>query len=133
MKHRVAHHVQKVKGRVKGQSLSQDSWLLALLAINALVIVVLAFWSLTHIRPTELSVPIRFTSFTNFDALGRWYQLYEILGISLVVFAVNTVLAYVAHPSSRLISALLLLVSLQVSVVGVAMIVGFTAINFGGV
>lgn len=120
-------------GRVRGHQLFNDNALVFVVLVNVALLLGLLFWSLTHIKPTELSVPIRFTSFANFDILGKWFQLYELFATALIVFGVNLVLALVAHSKYRFVSATLLLVSAVTTSVCFAMLVGFTAINFGGV
>jgi uncharacterized membrane protein len=120
-------------GQVRKHQLFRDNVLMLAVLINVALLLGLLFWSITHIRPTELSVPIRFTSFANFDILGKWYQLYELFVIGLLVFMINLGLALVAHSKSRLASAALIGVSIVVSLVCFGMLVGFTAINFGGV
>ena len=120
-------------GQVKKHQLFSDNVLVLAVLVNIALLLGLLFWSLTHIRPTELSVPIRFTSFANFDVLGKWYQLYGLFVTALLVFMVNLGLALVAHSKSRLVSAALLSVSIVIFLVCFGMLVGFTAINFGGV
>lgn len=127
---------KKIKGRigqVKQHQLFSDTPLLILVLINLALLAGILFWSLTNISPTELAVPVRFTSFANFDLLGKWYQLYELFGIAVVTFIINLVLALVAHSIYRFVSAALLCVSIVVAVYCAAMLVGFTAINYGGV
>jgi uncharacterized membrane protein len=120
-------------GQVRKHQLFSDNVLVLAVLINVALLLGLLFWSLTHIRPTELSVPIRFTSFANFDVLGKWYQLYELFVTALLVFMINLGLALVAHSKSRLVSGALLSVSIVICLVCFGMLVGFTAINFGGV
>ncbi len=120
-------------GQVKKHQLFSDNILVLAVLTNVALLLGLLFWSITHIRPTELSVPIRFTSFANFDVLGKWYQLYELFVSALLVFMINLGLALVAHSRSRLISGALLAVSIVICLVCFGMLVGFTAINFGGV
>jgi hypothetical protein len=120
-------------GQVKRHQLFSDTPLLIVVLFNVAILLGLLFWSFNNIKPTELSVPIRFTSFANFDILGKWYQLYELFLIALTVFACNLVLALVAHSKHRFLSVVLLGVSVVVSILCFAMLVGFTAINFGGV
>ncbi len=120
-------------GQVKRHQLFNDNVLVLAILVNAALLLGLLFWSVTHIHPTELSVPIRFTSFANFDILGKWYQLYELFATALIVFGLNLTLALVAHSRSRLASAALLGVSIVTTIMCFGMLVGFTAINFGGV
>lgn len=120
-------------GQVKTHQLFSDNVLVLAMLVNVALLLGLLFWSITHIRPTELSVPIRFTSFANFDILGKWYQLYELFAIALLVFVINLGLALVAHSKSRLVSGALLIVSIVICLACFGMLVGFTAINFGGV
>ena len=120
-------------GQVKKHQLFSDNVLVLAVLVNVALLLGLLFWSLTHIRPTELSVPIRFTSFANFDVLGKWYQLYGLFVTALLVCMVNLGLSLVAHSKSRLVSGALLSVSIVICLVCFGMLVGFTAINFGGV
>ena len=120
-------------GQVKRHQLFSDTPLLVIILLNIAILLGLLFWSFGNIKPTELSVPIRYTSFANFDILGKWYQLYQFFAIGLIVFIINLVLALVAHSKHRFLSVVLLGVSVLISIVCFAMLVGFTAINFGGV
>ena len=120
-------------GRVRSHQLFSDTPLLILVLINLALLAGLLFWSFSNIKPTELAVPIRFTSFANFDVLGKWYQLYQLFAMAAFTFGMNLVLALVAHSKYRFLSAALLSISIVVSIVCIAMLVGFTAINYGGV
>ena len=109
----------------------RDSWLLAILGLNLLGLVFLLGWSFTHIHPTEIQVPVRFSSIGNFDQLGPWYQLYDIVGIGVGVFIVNLLFAGLLHKKNRLLSILMAITSLMVVVLCSAVLIGFTVVNYG--
>lgn len=88
-------------------------------------------WGVTHIKNTDMPVPIRYTSITNFDQLGKWYQMYFPLLISLIILSINLFLAFHLYKKSKVASLFLLLVSLMVSVLALAITFGFTSINYG--
>jgi hypothetical protein len=78
--------------------------LVSALAINGLNFV----WLAIRVHPTDSQVPIRFSSFTLFNALGPWYYPYLIAMFALVVTLVNAVYAYHSFGRSRLASFYLL-------------------------
>lgn len=100
-------------------------------AIAGITNIINLIWALAHIKKTEIPVPIRYTSLTNFDQLGKWYQLYFPLAISIAIFAINTFLAMTIYKKSRLISIFLLFISFIIAVFALAMTFGFTSINYG--
>ncbi len=121
----------RLQTELRGNKVLKDGWLLALLLLNAAALLFLVVWSVTHIHRTEIQVPIRFSSLTNFDLLGDWYQLYEITIIGVLVSAANTFFAFLIHRRNRLMSIFLAMVSLMVLVLACAILIGFTAINYG--
>jgi hypothetical protein len=79
------------------------------LIIGAVLLNALAFGTLaTHVRPTEVLVPVHFSSLRNFDALGPWYFPFEVAAFGLIVTLSNVVFAYSSYNRSRLASFLLL-------------------------
>jgi uncharacterized BrkB/YihY/UPF0761 family membrane protein len=123
---------QKISKEFKGQKFFRDSWLLALLVPLIIGLIFLIIWSLTHIHATDIDVPVRFTSLTNFDELGRWYQLYEITIIAVIVSLINIFFAFLLHKKNRILSIFLLVVAIMVVILAIAILLGFTAIKYGG-
>lgn len=123
---------KKIKKELKDQKFFRDSWLLSLVVPLLIGLVFLIIWSATHIHATDIDVPIRFTSLTNFDELGRWYQLYEITTIATIVSVVNLFFAVLLHKKNRILSVFLLIVALMVVTLAIAILLGFTAIKYGG-
>jgi hypothetical protein len=121
----------KIQQELKGQKFFRDSWLLGLLVPLIIGLVFLVFWSATHVHATDIDVPIRFTSLTNFDELGRWYQLYEITAIAVIASAINTFFAVLLYKKNRILSIFLLITALMVVVLAIAILLGFTAIKYG--
>lgn len=122
---------KKINKDITVQKFFRDSWIIGLLILLASGVIFLLFWSLTHIHAVDIDVPIRFTSLTNFDELGRWYQLYEIPGIAIIVSLINVFFAMLLYKKNRIISIFLLVVSIMVVVLAVAILLGFTAIKYG--
>ena len=123
--------IQKISKELKSQKFFRDSWLLGLVIPLVAGLVFLIFWSVTHIHATDIEVPIRFTSLTNFDELGRWYQLYEIPAIAAIVSIINVFFAVLLHKKNRILSIFLLITALMVVVLAIAILLGFTAIKYG--
>lgn len=122
---------KKLNKELKDQKLFRDNWFLVLLFILASGLVFLVIWSVTHIHATDIDVPIRFTSLTNFDELGRWYQLYEIPAIAIIVSIINVFFATLLHKKNRIISIFLVITAIMVVVLAIAILLGFTAIKYG--
>lgn len=102
--------------------------LFAFLIFTNLILIILSF---SRIRQTDVPIPIRFTSIANFDQLGKWYQLYEVAAISLVVAVINSTLALLSFKKSRLASIFLMVVAVLVSLQAIAITYGLTSINYG--
>ncbi len=122
---------RKLNKELKDQKLFRDNWFLVLLFLLVSGIVFLIVWSVTHIHATDIDVPIRFTSLTNFDELGKWYQLYEIPVIAILVSVINVFFAALLHKKNRIISTFLIITALMVVVLAIAILLGFTAIKYG--
>ena len=123
--------ISKIQKEFSGQKALRDGWLLGLFAMLALANGFLIIWSITHIHSADIDVPIRFTSLANFDQLGRWYQLYEIAGISLIVAAINSFFAVLLQGKNRILSIFLLIAAIMVAILSIAIIFGFSAIHYG--
>ncbi|MFO0862907.1 MAG: hypothetical protein U0516_04270 [Candidatus Saccharibacteria bacterium] len=122
---------KKLNKELKDQKLFRDNWFLVLLFLLVSGLIFLVIWSLTHIHVTDIDVPIRFTSLTNFDELGKWYQLYEIPAIAIIVSIINVFFATLLHKKNRIISIFLIITALMVVILAIAILLGFTAIKYG--
>lgn len=122
---------QNLRSELSGHSFFKNSWYVLLVAANGLVLAFVVIWSLLHIHRSDLQVPVRFTSLGNFDQLGSWYQLYDLAIIALITFVANLFLAIVCYRRNRVMSLFLLLASLMVSILALAILFGFTTINYG--
>lgn len=76
-------------------------------------------------------MPVRFTSLANFDQLGGWYQLYDLVIIAVLAFVANLFLAIVSYRRNRVMSLFLLISSIMVAILALAILLGFTTINYG--
>ena len=118
-------------GRLRQHRFFNDGWIAGLLLLNFGINVFSTIWALTHIHRSDILVPVRYTSLANFDILGRWYQLYYVLAASVIILLVNIVLGVVSYRRSRMISIFLLLVAAMVAALAAAILLGFTAVNYG--
>lgn len=123
--------LNNLKRELTGHSFFKNSGYVMLLVANAGLLAFTIFWSLLHIHKTDLQVPVRYTSLANFDQLGGWFQLYDLVLISAIVLVANTLLAIVCYKRNRVMSLFLLLSSLMVSILALAILLGFTTINYG--
>lgn len=123
--------LKKITKSFKEQRFFRDVWSLGLFIILVVANAFLIVWSLTHIPKTEIEVPIRFTSLSNFDQLGAWYKLYEIAIISGIISVANILLAILLHKKNRILSIFLLIGAIMVLILAIAILLGFTAIKYG--
>jgi len=123
--------ISKLKKELQQQRFFHDSWLLGLLSIAVLGDIFIVLWSITHIRRVSIELPVRFTSLSNFDQLGAWYQLYEIAIIAVMITLINLFLAVTLHRKNRILSIFLIVTTVMVVVLASAILLGFTVIKYG--
>lgn len=121
----------KSKTQIASRSIYKDGWFLGLCVLTLAVVLLNIIWALSNIKQTEIQIPIRFSSLTNFDQLGNWYQLYEIPIIAALIAAANFALANLLHRRNRLVSIFLMMVALMCAILATAILMGFTVINYG--
>lgn len=121
----------KTKTQITSRSIRKDGWFLSLCLLTLLVVLFNILWSLLNIKQTQIQIPVRFSSLTNFDQLGNWYQLYEIPIITIIIALGNFALANLLHKKNRLISVFLMMAALMCAILATAILIGFTAINYG--
>ena len=78
--------------------------ILPALAFNIITLVVMVI----RLHPTTFSIPVHYSSLGGFDALGPWYQIYQIAIFGFAVTIVNTTLASYSFARSRIASFYLL-------------------------
>lgn len=120
-----------LKRELSSHSFFKNNWYVVLLIANTAILAFIVFWSLARIHRTDLQVPVRFTSLANFDQLGSWYQLYDLVAIAGLTMIANLFLAIVCYRRNRVMSLFLLLASIMVAVLALAILLGFTTINYG--
>lgn len=123
--------LQNLKSWVADHHFFKNGWMVGLFAFLIFTNLILVILSVSRIRQTDVPIPIRFTSIANFDQLGKWYQLYEVAAISLVVAVINSTLALLSFKKSRLASIFLMVVAVLVSLQAIAITYGLTSINYG--
>lgn len=74
------------------------------LAFNALTFAVV----IAKLRPTDLPIPVHYSSLSGYDQLGAWYQGYLNAAYATILTLVNLVLAYRSFNRSRITSFFLL-------------------------
>lgn len=121
----------KSKTQIASRSIYKDGWFLGLCVLTLAVVLFNIVWALSNIKQTEIQIPIRFSSLTNFDQLGNWYQLYEIPIIAALIAGANFALANLLHRRNRLVSIFLMMVALMCALLATAILMGFTVINYG--
>ena len=109
----------------------KDGWFLSLCILTLVVLLFNLIWALLNIKQTQIQIPIRFSSLTNFDQLGSWYQQYEIPIIAFLIGGANFPLANLLHKRNRLVSIFLMMAALICAVLATAILIGFTVINYG--
>lgn len=122
--------IYDVRGNLRDNKLFGDGWTVGLIVANVAVLLLVIGWAVTHIKPTEIQVPIRFTSLTNFDALGEWYQLYELPVVGVLILGINLFLAAILHKKNQLMSVMVLMVSLMALVLLFAILFGFSSPSY---
>jgi len=119
------------KPSITSRSIYKDGWFLSLSVLTLIVVLFNVLWALINIKQTPIQIPIRFSSLTNFDQLGNWYQLYEIPVITVMIVLANFGLANLLHKKNRLVSIFLMMAALMCAVLSTAILIGFTVINYG--
>ncbi len=123
--------IKKITKELKEQKFFRDPWLISISVAIVLGNIFIIVWSLTHISKTEIEIPVRFTSLSNFDQLGAWYKLYEIAIISALISVFNIFLAVLLHRKNRILSIFVSIAALMVVILAIAILIGFTAIKYG--
>ncbi len=123
--------LKKIKSELKGQMFFKDGWLIGIVVLIIIGNAFLIIWSVTHIYKVNIDLPVRFTSLSNFDQLGPWYQLYDITAIAVIVSLMNIFLATLLHKKNRILSIFLAIAALMVVILAIAILLGFTVIKYG--
>lgn len=100
------------------------SILLPALAVNIATLAVVIF----KVHPTDLAVPVRYSSLEGFSDLGKWYQIYYIGIFGLVVTIGNSMLAMMSFGRSRITSFFLLIGAFVVALFCLVISVAFATI-----
>ena len=124
---------EKAKSRMPITSLTiyKDGWFLSLCILTLLVLLFNLIWALLNVKQTQIQIPVRFSSLSNFDQLGNWYQLYELPLMAFLIAGANFALANLLHKKNRLLSIFLMMAALICAILATAILIGFTVINYG--
>jgi uncharacterized BrkB/YihY/UPF0761 family membrane protein len=100
----IMHRVAAVRAtKFFNDRLSVSMLVLALL-FNGLTFVILV----ARLHPTDLLIPVHYSSLSGYDELGNWYQGYLNGGYALGLTLINGILAYRVFSRSRITSFFLL-------------------------
>lgn len=98
-----------------------------LLALN----IILSAYLVLSVKPMKAPVPVRFTSFTNFDQLGSWQTLYYISGTSWLLSVANVYLAHTVYRRSRIASVMIILTSVVLVILALQLAIFFVGVSYG--
>ena len=128
MKNMLAGRLGRIVTKLKDRGLWRDQLSLVLIGLALLVNLIDLVWLGVRLHPTNFAVPIRYSSFEGFTALGPWYSIYLSAGLGVLVMLTNTVLALISFERSRMTSFLLLTGSVLVAVFSLVISSAFAAI-----
>ncbi len=94
------------------------SFLIIMILLLVSVVVILAI----KVRPVDYAVPLRYSTYQGFDALGAWYRVLTYGAFILVVNIMNLILAAIAFDKSRIASFYLILGTVAIDLFGVVII-----------
>jgi hypothetical protein len=109
----------------------QNNWLVSLIGLLAVLNVALTLYLVYSVQPATTPLPIRFTSFTNFDSLGSWQNLYGLSLVAWLVSAVNVYLAQGVYRRSRITSVILILASSIFTLLAFQIALFFIGVSYG--
>lgn len=109
----------------------QNNWLVSLIGLLAVLNVALTLYLVYSVQPASTPLPIRFTSFTNFDSLGSWQNLYGLSLVAWLVSAVNVYLAQGVYRRSRITSVILILASSIFTLLAFQIALFFIGVSYG--
>jgi hypothetical protein len=114
--------------KLSGQQLFRDRLSLTILIPTLLINFSTLGTVLIKVQPSNVAVPVHYSSLEGFNVLGPWYQLYYLGVFSLAVTIANTFLAAAAFNRSRLTSFFLLAGSFVVALFGFVITSAFLAV-----
>lgn len=59
---------------------------------------------LIKLSPSQIQIPVHYSSFEGVDKLGAWYQLYKLPLAGLFLIIVNNILSFLIYPKEKLLS-----------------------------
>ncbi len=107
--------MNKLLASIRRNGLWHNNWLLGLLGVIILLNIVTSIFVAVQVPPESATLPVRFTSLTQFDQTGTVHDFYLIAGLSWLILFINTVLAMSVYQRSRITSFMLIIVSLGLS------------------
>lgn len=109
----------------------QNNWLVALVVLLAVLNLAILGIVVYQVRPINSPVPIRYTSFANFDQLGSWMSFYAMTATSWLVSLVNVYLAQLVYKRSRITSVVLVVATFVMTLLAFQATAYFIGVSYG--
>lgn len=109
----------------------QNNWLVALVMFLILLNTLASAVVLYQVTPVNSPVPIRFTSFTNFDMLGSWTTFYMLPIVSWLISLINIYLAQLIYKRSRITSVVVIVTTFVMVLLAFQTSIYFIGVSYG--
>lgn len=91
-----------------------DRWILATAATSLIMLGVLSWYTLYHVRPTDSNVFLHYNVVFGTDLVGEWQSQLIPLYVGVAVFIVNGMVSWLLYGANRLVGRLLFIFTLAV-------------------
>lgn len=122
---------EKQQPRIFKAEMWRNNWIVSLVGLLAILNVGLIIYMATQLQPVQSSLPVRFTSFANFDRLGSWWQLFFLPFASVLISSFNVFLAQGIYRRSRITSVMLIVASLALTLLAAQIATFFIGVSYG--
>lgn len=109
----------------------QNNWLVAMVVLLVLLNLAMTIMVIYQVRQVNSPVPIRFTSFANFDKLGGWTTFYLMPATSWLVTLINVYLAQIVYKRSRITSVVMMVATLVMVLLVFQTAAYFIGVSYG--
>jgi hypothetical membrane protein len=114
--------------RVRQHPMFQDPVSVATLLVTAIINVLTTLLLIVRLHRVDYPVPVHYLSLVGFDQVGSWFQNYRLVVFSVVVMALNALLAAKSYQRNRLASFFLLLGAAAVSILALVISTAFAVV-----
>lgn len=112
--------VKKIKENLKsirGHSFFRDPAMLAFEFFSLALLIILSLILFLGIKPGGVLIQLRFNSFDGVTDVGLWYKVYNLVVVGILIYIVNSALAYFLYEKERLASFFLLVAAQVVEII----------------